>query len=109
MSTGLLDPCGSRSGSKNSYKGHTGDKWDNLCIGGDFELMIIFLRVTMALGPWRGASLFLRDTCGSIWKETSSASYSRVLPAFMTKMLTVKLGEEHPNGLNIILLTFLRI
>lgn len=30
------------------------------------ELMIIFLRVTMAVGPWRGTALFLGDSRGRI-------------------------------------------
>lgn len=33
--------------------------------------MIIFLGVTVALGPCRGTTLFLGDTCGVIQRQTS--------------------------------------
>lgn len=72
------------------------------------ELMIIFLRVTMTVGPWRNGPIPRRHLRAYLENYPMGATYSRVLPACKTKTVTLKSGEGHPRVRTTIFLTFLR-
>lgn len=58
------------------------------------KISITFLGVTTALGPWRGPPYSQEAPAEGFRGEASvGTTYSRVLPAFKTKMSVLRPGE----------------